>query len=875
MHVPKAQNFAMSNEPAFSFVLPLDDASATLSQVGGKGASLARMAAAGLPVPRGFHVTTAAYRRFVAVNELQGAILGAALAAKADEPASLEGAARQIGRLFADSVMPDAIAEAIGLAYAALGGGDLPVVVRSSATAEDLPELSFAGQQETYLNMHGAEMVLDAVKRCWASLWTARAIGYRARHGIAQEEVSLAVVVQELVQASASGILFTANPLTGARDQVLINAAWGLGEAIVGGLVTPDMVVVEKASGAIITQEISEKTVMTVPKESGTFEEAVPVEQRTRPVLSPARVAELSRVGEQIEHLFGQPMDIEWVLHADRIFVVQARPITALRGSESPTEEWNDSLTGDYLWTNGNVGEAVPDVMTPCTWSRLQKCLAEALSGMYLKGFSPPVGNIGGRLYLNLSLTMTLIAAFGLSLQRLTRLQEEVYGHIPDDVEIPLIPVSRWRVLRAFLPNALRLSRRVRVNQKKLPAFLAAAPARCEALHARIQAASSTAELLGLWQADLEPFSRECCRMLEAAGNRVGGLLIPVQHKLRNLVGEADAKVLLSGLSTGQSHLASLGPLLGLVQLAHGEIDRATFARHYGHRCPHEAEVFLPRPAEDPDWIDRQLAGLREAPVDVTTLLSRQKEAQVAAWERFLQRYPRKAGAMRRRIDKAAAGLRDREAVRSEEVRVIWALRTFVLRAGALTGLGDALFFLSLDEILAVLGGDETALSRIPTRRATYMRYCALPPYPALIRGHFDPFQWAANPQRRSDVFDACGSTRMPASSTVTGYPGAAGVVEGRARVIQTPDEGEQLQAGEVLVTTVTNVGWTLLFPRAVAVVTDVGAPLSHAAIVARELGIPAVVGCGNATMHLHTGDWLRVNGEQGTVEVLRAAHAA
>lgn len=185
------------------FVVALDDASAQLSLVGGKGASLARMAAAGLPVPAGFHITTEAYRRFVAENALQRPILYAVSATKADDPATLEKAARQIGELFEQSAMPDEIAEVIGLAYAALGGGDLPVAVRSSATAEDLPELSFAGQQETYLNMHGETMVLDAVKRCWASLWTARAIGYRASHHIAQEEVSLAVVVQELVPAEA------------------------------------------------------------------------------------------------------------------------------------------------------------------------------------------------------------------------------------------------------------------------------------------------------------------------------------------------------------------------------------------------------------------------------------------------------------------------------------------------------------------------------------------------------------------------------------------------------------------------------------------------------------------------------------------------
>src|SRR5579859_431527 len=214
----------MTNRQGIAFVVALDDASATLEKVGGKGASLARLAAAGLPVPPGFHITTAAYRRFVTENGLQEQILAAVSAVTADQPATLEEASKQIAGLFEKSVMPDEIAGAIRQAYAELGGGDLPVAVRSSATAEDLPEMSFAGQQETSLNIHGDAMVLDAVKRCWASLWTAWAIGYRARHGIAQEEVSLAVVVQELVPADAAGIMFTGNPLTGARDQVMINA---------------------------------------------------------------------------------------------------------------------------------------------------------------------------------------------------------------------------------------------------------------------------------------------------------------------------------------------------------------------------------------------------------------------------------------------------------------------------------------------------------------------------------------------------------------------------------------------------------------------------------------------------------------------------
>jgi pyruvate,water dikinase len=229
---------------------------------------------------------------------------------------------------------------------------------------------------------------------------------------------------------------------------------------------------------------------------------------------------------------------------------------------------------------------------------------------------------------------------------------------------------------------------------------------------------------------------------------------------------------------------------------------------------------------------------------------------------------------MRRKLDKASGAFRLREKARSEVIRCFWVLRVFVLRAASFAALDDGIFFLSIDEILSLLGGDKASLGSIPACRTAYERYSALPPYPRLIVGHFDPFKWARDPNRNSNLFNAHGSN-APAIAKVTGFPGAAGIVEGRTRVIATPEEGDQLQAGEILVTTVTNVGWTPLFPRAVAVVTDVGAPLSHAAIVARELGIPAVVGCGNATMRLRTGDWVRVNGEQGTVEVLQTATPA
>jgi pyruvate,water dikinase len=269
MEVEK-DRFAEKEVPSAQLWLPLDSPGATLEMVGGKGASLAKLAGAGLPVPGGFHVTTGAYRRFVEENELQSAILAALKTADSSQPSTLETASQTIAGQFARASMPPDIADAIARAYGDLPGDGSVVAVRSSATAEDLPGLSFAGQQETYLNIQGLAAVQEAVKRCWASLWTARAIGYRAQHGIDQESISLAVVVQLLVPAEAAGVLFTANPVDGRRDQAMITATWGLGEAIVGGMVTPDTLTVEKSSGRVIQRETADKHVMTVRAESGT-----------------------------------------------------------------------------------------------------------------------------------------------------------------------------------------------------------------------------------------------------------------------------------------------------------------------------------------------------------------------------------------------------------------------------------------------------------------------------------------------------------------------------------------------------------------------------------------------------------------------------
>jgi pyruvate,water dikinase len=333
--------------------------------------------------------------------------------------------------------------------------------------------------------------------------------------------------------------------------------------------------------------------------------------------------------------------------------------------------------------------------------------------------------------------------------------------------------------------------------------------------------------------------------------------------------------VLLANQSGEAGLLPSLGPLVGLAQVAQGEMTREAYLARYGHRGPHEFEISMPRPAEEPDWLDRQLAQFRESPVDPQALLAQQRQAFDVAWQRFQLRYPGKAPAMRRRLAESARRVHLRELARSEYVRDRWLIRTFALRAGELAGLGDGVFFLTLAEVMDILSGDQAASQHIPARRQTHRRYKALPPYPPIIRGRFDPFRWAADPQRRTDLFDSRALLPAIASDTgdpdiIVGSPGSAGRIEGVVRRLDRAEDGPQLREGEVLVTMLTDIAWTPLFPRAAAIVTDVGAPLSHAAIVARELGIPAVVGCGDATTRLQTGDRVRVDGGRGTVEILQ-----
>jgi len=435
---------------------------------------------------------------------------------------------------------------------------------------------------------------------------------------------------------------------------------------------------------------------------------------------------------------------------------------------------------------------------------------------------------------------------------------------------IPVIPLTGDEWFRGIMPEMMKSISQFGKYQKSVPKFLAENRAVCESLRDEIRQMADKTRLVDLWNTKIFPRYRDSFLYIVANSTDVQ---VKVERELRQLVDGDTASALLSNLGGSDSQLESLGPMAGLGLVAAGRMTREEYMENYGHRGVNEGEIAWPRPMEDPEWLDKKLAEWQKSPADVDALLARQRDAYDAAWKEFCAKVPNKAKYMQKRLAQAAQAARMRERVRSEATRRISVLRTFTLRAGELLGINDGVFYLTIDELLEALSDSTYTLPDLAKRKETYERYRALPPYPALIRGRFDPFAWAADPNRRSDVFDASAQTTTPletgAENVIRGFAGALGVVEGTVRRLESLDDSSQFQAGEVLVTTMTNIGWTPLFPRAAAIVTDLGAPLSHAAIVAREIGIPAVVGCGNATMRLETGDRVRVDGGRGLVEVL------
>ena len=540
-----------------------------------------------------------------------------------------------------------------------------------------------------------------------------------------------------------------------------------------------------------------------------------------------------------------------------------------ISGYNPQTGEYNDSFTGDYLWSSANTREASPDVMTPYTWSAVRNGFKEMI---LVPGYLP-VGNICGRVYNNSSATYSAMLVLGLGMKSFDASSKELYGIDPAEAgewNVPIIPTG-FRNRFGVLGNMLKV---IRNNQKAMQSvenFIAANPTWCETQTHKL-ANMGNAELICWSREMLIPYAARCFWWMVGSAMYQSNLISKLRGELVELLGPDNTIALLSNVSTEAETLASLGVVASLDRLRRGQISRDEYLKAYGHRGPHEIELSTPRPAEEPNWIDEQLAGLERSPMDVDTLLREQRARYETALGELRLSNPRKCDKIEKKLQEAARLTRLREGARSEGIRFFGLSRNFALRAGILCDLGNDIFFLEHEEILDLLDGRVEATIHIPLRKTAYQKFLTLPQYPTIILGHFDPDAWAADPDRRADIFDPSGRIKWQRPSQLSGLPGSAGQAEGRVRIADSPEAGSLLQIGEVLVAVTTNVGWTPIFPRAAAVITDVGAPLSHAAIVARELGIPAVVGCFNATSLLKTGDRVRVDGGQGTIEIIERA---
>ena len=713
--------------------------------------------------------------------------------------------------------------------------------VRSSALAEDSASVSFAGAYASVLDVSAARLA-EAITQVRASRRAERVKAY-AVSAEADWTGEVAVVIQAMVPSELAGVLFTVHPITRDLNTMLGNVVSGLGEALVSGAET----------GAEFTLSRPDAG-FTGP------DELRPMAKR------------MHDVGHQVEGTFGGfPQDIEWAIVKGRLWILQARPITTMNPQQSRTAQINDSLSGNCLWSATNLSEANPVPQTPLTISSMIYLQAHGGPSMAVRG-REMAGYIGGRPYANLSVQITARRGRGKAEPReVYRRLAGWWGELPAQVPVTVIPMTRadWQQSGlSLLGTLVRLAR----CRSRLDRYLQENPGRCAELSASIAAATTPGQLAGLWREHLLAQALSSFWMTIAAGSEGPAHL---EGELRAELGATDTAALMSNLSGLAGQLESLGPAVGLQEVLTGSLSREEYTARFGHRGVNEIELAWPRPAEDPHWLDAALVAASDGS-DLVALRAKQLSVYTEALTRLRRARPRRADQIERRLKQAAKQAAGREAARSEGVRTTWVSRRFALRAGELLGIGEQVFFLTLPELLSALEGDREAVELLDLRQQAHRRSLELPPLPGVIYGAFDPFAWAADPDRRTDYWVA--GAVAPSESDhddptlIRGCAGAVGQVQGLVRRLDDFGQADQLQPGEVLVTHLTNIGWTPLFPRAAALVTDLGAPLSHAAIVAREFGIPAVVGCGDATARLRTGDLVVVDGARGEVRVLTGA---
>lgn len=901
---------------AGALVLSLGELDASALQLGGgKAKNLGDLLRAGLPVPGGFCVTTTAFRRTLAGGPL-APILDAIEATEPGDLTRLSQLAQEARAAVLGAELPAELRARVTAAYGALAlaaGQDAPVAVRSSATAEDLPDHSFAGQQDTFLNVVGAEAVLDAVRRCFASLYTDRAVAYRRQRGLDGRGVALAVVVQRLIDAAVAGVLFTADPVSGRRGVAVIDASPGLGEAVVSGAVNPDHFEVEARTGRVLSRRIGDKRVAIRSLPGGGTKHEARTTEAAQACLSDAELLDLARLGRRVQEHFGSPQDLEWALDAERrLYLLQARPITTLYPLPADAPTSAPSASGDrdvepelHVYFNFNVAQGVLGPLTPIgqeAWQRLGAGMLRFLGlTQYVAADSPSFMKASaGRLLLDVTglvrsdLGRRLLAAV---MPRMEARSGPIFRALFADPRLTPRHTSRLSLLLKVLGAATKL--------RVLPAV---ARALRDPPRAREQVGEARSELHRLIAVSAHASSAE---RLAAIEKLLGSLMVTVMPRMMPLffggyLSLQLARRLLGGLATAteiDEVLRSLPhnpttemdlELWGLVvrlqkdaasaaalhertqaELAAsyraGTLPKALqeglrgFLDRYGYRGVAEIDLGQPRWRDAPEHILgslRNYLDLGDTSQAPDAQFKRGEAAAAAAVDDLTARAASKGRLRGRAVrffldrTRALAGLR--EAPKALLVEALAEARAQLLTVGAeLVKKGrlvaaDDVLFLSLTETARALDGADLG-SLAEARRQEHARERLRRRVPRVLL---------------SDGTEPEGApSAAQGSGGLSGTPASAGTVTGVARVVLDPI-GARVLPGEILVAPSTDPGWTPLFLTAAGLVMEMGGAMSHGAVVAREYGIPAVVGVADATLRIRPGQRLTLDGAAGTITV-------
>jgi phosphoenolpyruvate synthase/pyruvate phosphate dikinase len=858
-----------------------------LTIVGGKGANLGELSGiTGILVPEGFCVTTEAYKKITENNLKLNSLLDELVSFKAEEREKISLISAKIRTTIERTPISEDIAEGIAGYLTKFGETDA-FAVRSSATAEDLPTASFAGQQDTYLNIIGKTAILKHISKCWASLFTERAVIYRLQNGFYHRKVSLAVVIQQMVFPQAAGILFTADPVTGNRKCLSIDASFGLGEAMVSGLVNADNYKV--GNGKIIDKKIpTKKLAIYALKDGGTKEQEIEPKQQNKQALTDEQILQLERIGRKIEEHFGQPQDIEWCLASDTFYIVQSRPITTL----FPIPEVNDQENHVYV----SVGhqQMMTDAMKPLGLS------------IWLLTTRAPMRTAGGRLFIDITamlaspagretlINVTLGKSDPLIKDALTTIieREDFIKSLPDDKKESgpgksdkAVSPANYQTLNEYDPAIV--SDLIKNSQASI-----------EALKQNIQTKSGS----GLYDFILEDLQqlKKIAFDPQSFGVLMTGINASfwVNEKMNEWLGEKNAADILAqsvpNNITSEMGLALLNVadvirpypevidylqhvkndnfLSELVQFEGGQETRDAIYAYldkYGMRCAGEIDITRTRWSEKPLTL-------------VPLILSNIKNFEPNAGNRKFEQGRQEASKKEQELLYRLKQLPDGEQKAKETKRMIDLIRNFsgyreypkygfinryfvykqallkeaeqLVQANVIHEKED-IYYLSFEELREVVGTNKLDYQIINKRKDEYKLYEKLNP-PRVITSDGEII---AGKYNRED---------LPAGA-LAGMAVSSGVIEGRARVILKMEDAD-IEDGDILVTTFTDPSWTALFVSIKGLVTEVGGLMTHGAVIAREYGLPAVVGVENATGLIKDGQRIRVNGTDGYVEVMQ-----